>query len=288
MPKKPKMSIAETVSIIISTKNEERVLGNLLETIKKQSYPKIEIILVDNNSTDRTKKIARKYTNKVFSFGPERSAQRNFGAKKAKGKHLLFLDADMKLAPKVVEECVAVVNSNPEVKALVIPEKSFGTGYWAKVKAFERSFYVGDETIEAARFFDKKAFFEFEGYDEKIWACEDWDLNQRIKGKYKIGRIKSLIDHDEGRLSLFLLMKKKYYYGQISSVYFKKHPGQLTKQQAIYFLRPAFYRNWKKLIFHPFLFFGMIIMLTAEMMAGGTGFLIGKLETKCSSQSKNQ
>jgi len=43
------------------------------------SHPLIEIIVVDNNSTDRTKEIAARYTEKVYNFGPERSAQRNFG-----------------------------------------------------------------------------------------------------------------------------------------------------------------------------------------------------------------
>ena len=81
------------VSVIITTKNSERTLDRCLSTIKNQTYPNIELIVVDNNSTDKTKEIAKKYTKNVFNKGPERSAQRNFGATKARGKFLLIHDS---------------------------------------------------------------------------------------------------------------------------------------------------------------------------------------------------
>ena len=264
--KKPK------VSVIITTKNEERVIDNLLKTLKKQTYKPFEIILVDNNSTDKTKEIAKKYTKLVFNKGPERSLQRNFGVKKASGKYVLILDADMELEPEVIEECVAEIESDREIKAVVIPEKSFGEGFWAKCKALERSCYLGDELIEAARFFEKKTFLEFGGYDEKITGPEDWDLPQRIKKKYKIGRIKSFIHHNEGKLSLLRTMRKKYYYAQKFAPYFKKHP-QIAPLQANLLFRPAFFRNWRVLLRSPILTLGMFFMRACEMLAGGFGYL---------------
>jgi len=64
------------------------VIEDLLKSIKKQSYSPIETIIVDNSSIDKTVEIAKKYTKYVFTKGPERSSQRNYGAKKAKGKYL--------------------------------------------------------------------------------------------------------------------------------------------------------------------------------------------------------
>lgn len=63
------------VSVILTTKNEEKHIGNCLKSVKKQAYPRdeIEIIVVDNNSTDKTKEIAKRYTDKVYNFCPERS-----------------------------------------------------------------------------------------------------------------------------------------------------------------------------------------------------------------------
>jgi len=260
------------VSAIITTRNEEKHLPPCLESVTRQTYKKIEIIVVDNNSTDKTKEIAKKYTKLVFNKGPERSRQRNFGVEKASGKYVLILDADMELEPEVIEECVAEIESDREIKAVVIPEKSFGEGFWAKCKALERSCYLGDELIEAARFFDKKTFLEFRGYDENITGPEDWDLPQRIKKKYKIGRIKSFIHHNEGKLSLLRTMRKKYYYAQKFAPYFKKHP-QLAYRQANLVFRPAFLRNWRVLLRSPILTLGMFFMRTCEMLAGGFGYL---------------
>ena len=64
--------IVPSVSIIITTKNEEKHIENLLRSITSQTYKNIEIILVDNYSTDRTREIAKKYTNKIYSKGPDR------------------------------------------------------------------------------------------------------------------------------------------------------------------------------------------------------------------------
>lgn len=265
------------VTVVVTTKNEEHHIEKCLHSIKNQSYKKIEIILVDNNSSDKTCEIGKKYTGIIFNKGPERSAQRNFGAKKAKGEYLLFIDADMILTENVVKECVLAIKKE-KTGGVIIPERSIGEGYWANVKAFERKLYEGDSTIEAARFFRKNIFWEVGGYDEKITGPEDWDLPQRIKRKYKIGRIRSFIFHDEGRVSLFTLVKKKHYYGLKLSSYLGEHPIRLTASQVIYLLRPAFYKKWKTLIRNPFLTIGMIVMLFLEQIAGFIGFLEGKIK----------
>src|SRR5258708_4868852 len=152
------------VSVIISTRNAAVTLENCLKSIQKQTYKPGELIVVDRDSTDGTKQIAQKYTNQVYNYGTERSDQRNYGAKKASGDYLLFLDADMELTPSVIESAVKRVEKEPGVAAVIIPEESVGNGYWAKVKAFERSFYIGDLSIEAPRFINKKVFLKVGGY----------------------------------------------------------------------------------------------------------------------------
>ena len=78
------------LSVIVPTKNSERFLERCLKSIKSQTYKNLEIIVVDNNSNDKTKEIAEKYTKLVFNKGPERSAQRNFGVLKSKGEFVLL------------------------------------------------------------------------------------------------------------------------------------------------------------------------------------------------------
>ncbi len=263
------------VSIVITTKNESGHIELCLQSIKDQTYRNIEIIVVDNGSRDQTKEIAKRYTKRVFDAGPERSAQRNFGAKKARGRFLLFLDADMILTPDVVARCAKITQKNDYI-AVVVPEKSFGSGFWAKCKALERSYYEHVDWIESARFFQKKAFDSIGGYDEALTGPEDFELPQRIKarfGNHAVGRITAYILHDEGKLSLAKLLRKKYYYGmrmrrysqtQGSREYFQKQSNIFLRYE-LYFKRPGMF------IRDPLHAFGMLIMKLLEMVAMALG-----------------
>ena len=139
------------VSVIVTTKNEQHKIRACLESLLKQSMPPLEIIVVDNFSVDNSSEIAHEFGAIVFQIGPERSAQRNYGVEKAQGKYILYLDADMRLSPKVIEECVNRCEADPEVTGVYIPEIIVGKGFWIKVRRFERSFYDGT-VIDAVRF----------------------------------------------------------------------------------------------------------------------------------------
>ena len=194
------------VSTIISTKNEGFNLTRLITSIKSQTYPNIEIVVVDNHSSDKTVNIARKFGARVYIRGPERSAQRNYGVIKSQGKYVLILDADMELTPNVIAQCVKLGESG--LGGMIIPEKSVGEGFWAAVKSEERSWYLGDDSIEAERFFNKAILLAAGGYDESITGPEDWDLPLRTRKLAPHGRIKSFIIHHEGRQYFWKMVKK--------------------------------------------------------------------------------
>jgi glycosyltransferase involved in cell wall biosynthesis len=264
-----------TVSIIITTKNEANHVDACLESIKAQSYKNIEILVVDNHSSDRTKDIARQFTSLVYDGGSERSAQRNIGAKKAKGEYVLFLDADMILTPTVTEECVRAIQQpttdNKQPLALVIPEKSTGIGFWAKCKALERACYEGVDWMEAARFYDKKLFNTLGGYDEQLTGPEDFEFAQRVRAKCGgnvIGRIQSYIIHDEGNLTLGNLLRKKYYYGKQMERYRTLSASRkyFDKQSNIVNRFGLFFRHPKMFLIDPIHAFGMLYMKTLEMI----------------------
>lgn len=174
------------VSIVVTTKNEEKHIGNCLFSIREQTYPNIEAIVVDNASTDRTKDISRDYTDLVFDKGPERSAQRNYGMIGiARGQYVMFIDADMILSPCLIEACVNELNKD-EFVALFISEIILGTSYWCKVRRFERSFY--DATvIDSARIYKREVFCQVSGFDEDIDFGEEWDIDKEVKQYGKIG-----------------------------------------------------------------------------------------------------
>jgi glycosyltransferase involved in cell wall biosynthesis len=202
------------ISVIVTTYNNTATLEACLVSIANQSYARVELLVVDNNSTDNTKQIARAYTKHVYNKGPERSAQRNYGVSKAHGSYVMIIDSDMELTRDVVRACAEQITTHPEIKGLVIPEESFGRGFWAQCKRLERSFYVGVPWMEAMRFFDKQEYMSVGGYNENLISGEDWDLSQRIAGRTAIGRVHEYIHHNEGHLRLMRTLSKKYYYAQ--------------------------------------------------------------------------
>jgi len=267
------------VSIVIPTHNSSATIELLLRSIQGQTYKELELVIVDNNSLDDTLEIAQRFTSQVFCQGPERSANRNRGAKEATGIYLLFLDSDMQLTPRVVEDIVNIFRSDSEKKALVIPEESFGEGFWAACKKLERSFYIGVPWMEAARAFRIDSYREVGGYDENNTGTEDYDLSHRIEetyGKSSIGRIERFIFHNEGRISLLRTCKKKFYYAKKLDVYAGK---SANKKKFILQANPfkryfLFFRKPMQLFKNPLLGFGMLFMKSCEMISGFTGFVL--------------
>jgi glycosyltransferase involved in cell wall biosynthesis len=263
-----------TVSVIVPTRNSQRTLAACLRSVRDQTYAPIELIVVDNESSDATQSIARSFTDNVLVAGPERSAQRNIGARSAGGSHLLFVDSDMVLEPGVVAECIDRAAQGAE--AVVIPERSFGDGFWARCKALERSCYVDDPSIEAARFFTRATFDAVDGYDEALRGTEDWDLHERVRCTgAAIARTRSYIDHDEGYLRLSALLAKKFRYATTLPEYVARHPERARAQLRL--VRPAFIRHGRRLAGEPLVATGMIVMKAAEAGAGAVGMLAGRV-----------
>jgi glycosyltransferase involved in cell wall biosynthesis len=258
------------VSVIVPTRNSARTLGACLTSITRQTYRNLEKIVVDNASSDATREIASEHGSSVLTAGPERSAQRNRGAGQASGAYLLFVDSDMVLEPTVVEDCVAAAAAGAD--AAIIPEVSFGQGFWARCKALERSLYLGDDDIEAARFYERNLFAQLGGFDEELNGPEDWDLSQRARSTgAEVRRTTSLIHHDEGRLGLGGLLKKKYRYGKSYPAYRRKHGGVASRQSRL--VRPAFVHRRDALVRQPATTAGMLAMKTLELAAGAAGAL---------------
>jgi len=265
--------VTPLVSLIVTTKNSQRTLAALLESVRRQDYQPIETVVVDNGSTDKTPAIARRFADKILEQGPERSAQRNAGIRAAAGEYVFILDADMVLDADVVRAAVAAAGSGAE--AVAVPEESFGEGFWSACKTFERSFYATDPTVCAARFFRRRRVLDAGGYDEALTGPEDWDLSMCIAGAAPIAFARARILHDEGRQSLGSLCRKKYYYGRSMPAFVRKHGGEAMKRISP--LRASLFFGVGAMLRHPVLASGLFVMKSAEWMAGLAGLLGSRL-----------
>jgi glycosyltransferase involved in cell wall biosynthesis len=208
------------VAIVVPTRNSGLTLRDCLASIRSQSYS-CNLVVVDNESTDDTLKIAEELADLLLHVGPERSAQRNAGAAATSASIVGFIDSDMVLSPSVVVEAVGAIASG--AVSVVVPEKTVGAGFWARVSAYERSFYEGSASIEAPRFFLRSVFEEVGGFDEAMTGAEDWDLGLRTISRGSRVRIVAHIVHEEGRVRYFNLCRKKAYYAPGVALFVKKH-----------------------------------------------------------------
>lgn len=269
------------ISVIIASFDSERTIEKCLLSIKKQTYPNIDIVVVDSLYYDKAKqlkckKIIEKYA-RYFQDGPERSIQRNRGIKEAKGGYILVIDQDMYLTSNVVKECYEKLDGNV---ALTIPEISVGIGYWAKCVALERyiSTYLEKGLNECCRFFKKEDALSVGGYDPKMVGVEDSDFHNKMGGRGKINKIKNHIYHDEGSMDFWKRINKRYYYSKSSRNYIKKYAFFALAQ--FFPIKPAYFKHWKILLKNPQVTIGMFFLKAIETIALSFGLFRSLLKNQ--------
>ncbi len=247
-----------SVAVIVPVKNAARTLNDCLSSLEAQSLVP-EIIVVDCGSVDNSRSIAEAHAVRLFTTEPNVSAQRNLGVAMTSAPLIGFIDADMRVDTQVVEQAVAELQAG--CGSVVVPERTIGNSFWAAVRAYERSFYVGTD-IEAARFFRREVFTEVGGFDETITAMEDWQLSDAAAKVAPVGRTTDWILHDEGEVRFRELCSKKANYVPGLRVYREKYGRKA--QHGYLFNRPFVRRPW--LLFRrPLLGVGVIALKISEL-----------------------
>ena len=261
-------SSAMKISFVVPTKNSDRTLEACLVSLRQQVGVEVEISVVDNSSTDGTPEIARRLADVVETFGPERSAQRNRGTALSTGDVVVFVDSDMTFERAIAADLVDVLMQRSDVGAVIIPERSFGEGFFAQCRVLEKSLYVGDDTVEAPRAFRREVIESLGGWDERLTAAEDWDLSDRTRAAgVVVARIQSYIWHDEGQIRLSQTFAKKRYYGRWIAEYLRTHQGAGQRKLA----RTALFSQPGLLARHPMRSGGMFLLKGVE----GAGLVAG-------------
>ncbi len=195
------------LSVIIPAYNEEQCLPNTLEKIAKAlsvSGCASEIVVVDNNSQDGTKRVAEARGAKVVTETERNiSKVRNTGAGRSTGDVLVFIDADTSVSETLFEKISAVMNDEKCFGGAVAVEYEDLQRVWMRpyVKAWKFWGNVLNMRQGAAQFCRRRAFEEIGGYDQTIFMGEDIDFYWRLSKFAKRNGYLKFIDRPQVRTS---------------------------------------------------------------------------------------
>jgi len=115
------------VSITIPSYNSEKMIPFCLEGAVKQTYPNIEILVIDSHSTDRTRDIAASYQARIIECEGKLLAARYLGYQESKGLYIVFVDTDQILEPTAIERAVSMMD---DYDMLVFEIQSYNTEWF--------------------------------------------------------------------------------------------------------------------------------------------------------------
>ncbi len=192
------------VSVIIPTHNRAELVGQAVQSVLNQTYRKMEIIVVDDGSTDNTRDVLRKYhatIRYIYQERSERSRARNEGFRYSKGDYVAFLDSDDLWLPMKIEKQVQVLNGNSDI-GLVYTEVQYidinGRPYigdicWDKPvrpALYEDLMTHNVITGTTSSVMVRRTCLDKVGlFDESMNTCEDLDLYRRIARYHNFHKI---------------------------------------------------------------------------------------------------
>ncbi len=211
------------VSIVVPARNEEENIGALMASLAALDFPRerLEILVVDHQSTDRTAEIARAAGAKVLQkTGGTISTARNFGAGRAAAEIVAFLDADCTVAADWLKRALPYF-ADPAVGAVgsyyVVPAEpatwvraALQTQVAARPKSSEGKWVpAGNMLIR------KQVFMQCGGFDETLMTCEDVDLCYRVAQQYRVVEDTAIrcLHHGEPK-TLWQLFRKELWRGR--------------------------------------------------------------------------
>jgi len=175
----------EKVSVIIPCYNCENFVSEAIESALQQTYKNMEIVIVNDGSTDKSSEIikhyADKYKNILFFDNKENRGviySRNMAIEASTGKYILPLDADDLIAPTYVEKAVNIIENNPDIGMVYCNGMIFGNKNEPLVLPdFSNQNILFGNCIFITSLFRKSDFFRCGKFKEDMSSgCEDWDF----------------------------------------------------------------------------------------------------------------
>ena len=171
------------VSVIVPLYNAAPFIVEALESVVASTYRPIEVIVMNDGSTDDSLRVAQEFAKKhpeitvLSQPNSGASAARNNAIRASRGEYILPVDADNRIHPLYIEEAEAVLEKRPEVRVVSCRAEFFGerTGEWI-TPPFSKELLARKNMIDTCAMYRRVDWNRTEGYMETCAAREDWDL----------------------------------------------------------------------------------------------------------------
>jgi glycosyltransferase involved in cell wall biosynthesis len=196
------------VSVIIPSYNRAALIGRAIDSVLGQTYPDVQVIVVDDGSTDDTRQMLERYDGRVryiyqHNRGP--SAARNRGAAQAEGEYIAFLDSDDTILPTKVAKQVAYLCAHPGVDIVLCGWRAYeldGTTISLETKAISMHRLLEGILLTGIRgliplnapLLRRECFEYLHGFDERLPSREEQDLWIRaILEGHRFGMVREIL-----------------------------------------------------------------------------------------------
>lgn len=195
------------ISVIIPTYNYARFLGEAIDSALAQTLPPLEVIVVDDGSTDATDEVLAAYGDRIRVIRQKNQGvamARNAGIAAARGDYLAFLDSDDAWYPRKLELQMPRFEADPELGLVHCGAETIDSvGQTLKTSTGGMEGHVAEAMLRMDRevilpqgsaiVVPKRVAEEIGGYDERLPPSEDWDFCYRVASRYRVGYVAEVL-----------------------------------------------------------------------------------------------
>lgn len=223
------------ISVVLTTKNEEKNIGKLLDSLMNQEGP-YEVLVIDSNSTDKTQHIVKEYSKKnknikLLLHPGTRAESMNYGIKQATGEAVAFVGGDDTADKDWIKEIRHAIKNADIVVGDLIPTEEERVKNIENVKLFHKGVnvsYPGTNTTYKKEILDKLG-----GFDPWFSSAEDLEINLRaVDAGYTITHNKNAKIYYRPKGTPLTFLRQSFWYGYGRKLVGLKH-GRVWEKHSI-------------------------------------------------------
>lgn len=193
------------ISVVIPTYNYGRFIREAIDSVLAQTYAPLEILVVDDGSTDDTEQIVRAYGDRVRYIRQQNAgvgAARNTGIASARGEYVAFLDSDDVWLPEKLAKEIARFETDPELGLVYGGAERFDESGTLSVALDGIEGWIAPELLRLERsvissgsgtLLPKRVAEEVGGFDANLQPSEDWDFCYRVALRHRVGFVPEVL-----------------------------------------------------------------------------------------------